>query len=364
MHSFDDALDGLLFEEAAGLAVFDGLEGATSAVGDDGGAAGLGLYWGDAEVFLCGEDEGFGVLHFVPERLKGLVAQHCDVGGRDGFCLFEVGAVADDDEVLVGHLVKGLDDEFDFFVGDEARGGQVVVLFVLAAGEGSDVDGRVDDVGLTAVDFLDAARDKATVRDEIVDAVGRARIPDAHVVQDELGDGTLEAVVEAGFAQVLVREIPGIADGAVHIGDVDLVRPGQDAFGDTVRARDDEVVVGDVELLDGNRHEGQITAVVLLGAGEFLDEARMGLFILDEIALTVGQEVDEREQVGIGEDVQDLLDDALGTSVDDEPVTDDSYFHESTSFPVVCLRNMPARRLDLTLCGSWYRGCLTPRACT
>ena len=183
-------------------------------------------------------------------------------------------------------------------------------------------------------------------------------------MQDKPGEGTLEAVVEAGFAQVLVREIPGIADGAVHIGDVDLVRPGQDAFGDTVRARDDEVVVGDVELLDGNRHEGQITAVVLLGAGEFLDEARIGLFILDEIALTVGQEVDEREQVGIGEDVQDLLDDALGTGVDDEPVTDDSYFHESTSFPVVCLRNMPARRLDLTLCGGWYRGCLTLRACT
>lgn len=74
------------------------------------------------------------------------------------------------------------------------------------------------------------------VRDEIINAVSRARIPDAHVVQDELGEGTLEAVVEAGFAQVLMREVPGIADGAVHIGDVDLVRPGQDAFGDAVRA--------------------------------------------------------------------------------------------------------------------------------
>lgn len=70
---------------------------------------------------------------------------------------------------------------------------------------------------------------------------------------------------------------------------------------------------------------------MLLGAGEFLDETRMGLFVLDEIALAVGQEVDEREQVGIREDVQDLFDDALGTGIDDEPVTDNSYFHSDTS---------------------------------
>lgn len=361
---FDDAFFRLLREEAAGLAVFDGFEGAAFAVGDDGCAAGLGLDGGDAEVFFSGEYEGLGVLHFVPEHLEGLVAHHRDVGAREGFGLLEVGAVADDDEVTLRHLVKGLDDEFDFLVGDEARGGQVVALLVLAAGEGCNVDGRVDDVGLAAVDFLDTARDEAAIRDEIVDAIGRARIPDAHVVQDELGEGTLEAVVEARFAQVLVREVPGIADGAVHIGDVDLVWPGQDAFGDAVRARDNEVVVGDVELLDGNRHEGQVAAVVFPRAGELLEEARMRLLVFDEAALSLGQEVDEGEDVGVREDVQNLLDDALGAGVDDEPVTDDSYFHESTSFPVVCLRNMPARRLDLTLCGGWYRGCLTPRACT
>ena len=52
---FDDAFFRLLREEAAGLAVFDGLEGAASAVGDDGCAAGLGFDWGDAEVFFGGE---------------------------------------------------------------------------------------------------------------------------------------------------------------------------------------------------------------------------------------------------------------------------------------------------------------------
>lgn len=152
-------------------------------------------------------------------------------------------------------------------------------------------------------------------------------------MQDKLGDDALEAVVKTGLAQVLVREVPGVADWAVHVGDVDLVWPRQDALGDAMRARDDEVVVGDVELLDGNRHEGQIAAVMLLCPWELLNEARMGLFVLDEAALVFGQEVDEREQVGIREDVENLLDDALGPGIDDEPVTDNGYFHLDTSPP-------------------------------
>lgn len=196
------------------------------------------------------------MLHLILKDFKRLVAHHRDVGLGDGLGLLEVGAVADDDELPVGHLVEGFDDQLDFLVRHHARGGQVVVLLVLATSEGRDIDRRVDDIGFAAVDFLDAARDEAAVRDEIIDAVGRARIPDAHVVQDELGEGTLEAVVEARFAQVLVREVPGVAYRAVHVGDVDLVWARQDALGNAVGTRDDEVIVGDVELLDSNRHEG------------------------------------------------------------------------------------------------------------
>lgn len=330
MHGLDDALNGLLFEEAAGLAVFDGLEGTAFAVSDDGGAAGLGLDWGNAKIFFGGKDEGLGVLHLFLEDFEGLVAHHGDVRLGDCFRLLEVGAVADDDELFVGHLVEGLDDQLDFLVWHHARGGQVVVLFVLATGEGIDIDRRIDDIGVAAVDFFDAARDETAIGDEVVDAVGRARIPDAHVVQDELGDSTFETMVEARLAQVLVREVPGIAYRAVHIGDMDLVWPRQNALGDAVGARDDEVVVGDVELLDGNRHEGQIAAVMLLCPWELLDEARMGRFVLDEAALVLGQEVDESEQVGIWEDVEDLLDDTLSTGVDDEPVADNGYFHSDS----------------------------------
>lgn len=330
-HGLDDALDGLLFEKTAGLAVFDSLQSAAFAVGDDGSAAGLGFDRGNAEIFLSGEYEGLRVLHLVLEDFKGLVPHHRNVGLSNGLGLLEVGTVADDDKLPIGHLVIGFDDQFDFLVGHHARGGQIVILLVLAAGEGIDIDWRVDDVGFATVDFLDAARDEAAVGDEVVNTVGRARIPDAHVVQDEFGDGPLETMIETGLAQVLVREIPSVTYRAVHVGDVNLVWARQDALGDAVGARDDEVVVGDVELLDGNRHEGQIAAVVLLGPGELLDKACMGLFVLDKAALVLGQEVDEGKQIGIWEDVEDLLDDTLSSSVNNKPVADNGYFHSDIS---------------------------------
>lgn len=120
MHGLDDALDSLLFEEAAGLAVFDGFEGATFAIGDNGGATGLGFDWGDAKVFFGSEDEGFGMLHLVLEDFEGLVAHHGDVRLGDVFRLLEVGTVADDDELFFRHLVEGFDDQLDFLVGHHA----------------------------------------------------------------------------------------------------------------------------------------------------------------------------------------------------------------------------------------------------
>lgn len=195
MYGLDDALDGLFFKKAAGLAVFAGLEGAAFAVGDDGGAAGLCFDWGDTEVFFSGEDKSFSMLHLVLEDFEWLVAHHGDIGLGDGLGLLEVGTVANDDELFVGHLVKGFDNQLDFLVGHHARGGQIVILLVLAAGKGIDINWRIDDVGFAAVDFLDAARDEAAIGDEVVDAIGRARIPDAHVVQNQLGDGPLETMI-------------------------------------------------------------------------------------------------------------------------------------------------------------------------
>ena len=91
LNGFDDALDGLFVEEAAGLAVFDGLEGAASAVGDDGCAAGLGFDWGDAEILFGGENEGFDVLHLILEDFERLVVHHHDIETRDRVNLLKSG---------------------------------------------------------------------------------------------------------------------------------------------------------------------------------------------------------------------------------------------------------------------------------
>lgn len=90
-NGFDDIFDSLSFEEAAGLAVFDGLEGAVSAVGDDGCAAGLGFDWGDAEILFGDENEGFDVLHLILENSERLVVHHHDIETRGRVNLLKSG---------------------------------------------------------------------------------------------------------------------------------------------------------------------------------------------------------------------------------------------------------------------------------
>lgn len=57
----------------------------------------------------------------------------------------------------------------------------------------------------------------------------------------------------------------------------------------------------------------------------------MSLFVLDEATLAFGQKVDEREQVGIRKDIENLLDNTLRSGVDDKPVAYNGYFHSDTS---------------------------------
>ena len=46
----------------------------------------------------------------------------------------------------------------------------------------------------------------------------------------------------------------------MHIADMELVGPGDDAFGDRMMAREDQILARKVQLLDGERHQGEIVA--------------------------------------------------------------------------------------------------------
>ncbi len=224
-----------------------------------------------------------------------MVAEEGDVGAGEAAEFGHFGAVADNDQAAVGHLGEGFDDQVDAFVGDQAGGGEVEILLVVADGEGVDVDRGVDDLGVTAVDLFYAAGDVGGVGDEFVDAVGGADVPLADIVQDEAGEGAFNALGQAGLAQIFVLHVPGVADGRVAVADMGLIRAGEDAFGDGVAAGDDEVVAGHVELLDGDGHEREVSAVFCAGAGEALDEGGFRALAKKFGAVLVGEEIADGE---------------------------------------------------------------------
>lgn len=344
LYCFTNALLRLRVKEASRHALDDAVTHAAFPVGDDGRAAGHGLDGCDAEVLLRGEDKSPGVLHAAAEDVIGLVAEDADVLRRAAHDGRMLRAVADDDELFPRHEAECLDDEVHSFIGDEAGGREVVVLLFRAEGEFLHIHGWMDNGGFPAVDLSDAPGDEARVRDVGIDAEGCPAIPDAQVVQQELRRPALEPVVEPGVPQVGKGHIPGIAHGRVHIGDMQLIRAGDDALRDTVRARDDEVVAPHVDLLDGQRHQRKIGAVMAPRSGQVLEECRMRLFPPQEASLRLRQEVHETVDIRLRIELQELFQYAFRACVCDEPVTYDCYliFHAflpTSYFPHIFLRS-------------------------
>jgi hypothetical protein len=148
------------------------------------------------------------------QHVEGLVAQQLDVGcmGCCGAGFFHLRAVADHHQALVRHRGKGFDDHRHAFVGHHARGGEVVILFVFLQGEAARVDGRVDHGGFAPIRLGDARADEVRVGDEVIHAGCGALIPHAYVVQDHARQFALHPSGQVGFTQVLVLQVPGVAD--------------------------------------------------------------------------------------------------------------------------------------------------------
>ena len=251
----------------------------------------MGFDGGDAKVFFGGKDEGFGALQVVQQHRGTLVAQQLDIGACSGLALGHVGAVANHDELLIGQVPEGLHHGHHFFVRDHARGGEVKLAFG-GAGRGGHkevgVNRGVDDDRVAAVGFVDAPGDVVRDGDELVDAVGGAHVPEPYFVQQPAGGPGFGATHQPCGLQVLVLQVPCVADGGVAHAQVQLVGRGEHAFGHGVRAGKDEVVAREVELLDGQGHEGQVAAVAGAGARQLLDEGGAGCFALQKAALALG----------------------------------------------------------------------------
>jgi hypothetical protein len=85
-----------------------------------------------------------------------------------------------------------------------------------------------------------------------------------------------------------------------------------------------QVVCTEVELLDQERHQGQVVAEGPAGQGQVLEDAG-----LDRAAAQPGptlsgrQEIDQADKIGLGPDPEQFLKDALGTGEMLLPFMDD-----------------------------------------
>ena len=201
------------------------------------------------------------------------------------------------------------------------RRSQIEVLLLLAQLERIDVDGREDHMRVAVIHLVDPSRDEIRVRDEMIHRIRRANVPVAHVVQHHARKQRLDAGSQVRLLQVLMLQVPCIADRRMHVADMDLVGARQDALCHGVATRNDQVVAGHVELFDRERHQRQIRAVALFRLRQFLDER--GRDVLAAHPRPLVHEIDDAEKIGFGKADDDLFEHLLRARISDEPVVHD-----------------------------------------
>ena len=169
-------------------------------------------------------------------------SQQFDVRRRFRAQAPHLGTAADDDEATLAPGGKGLDQQIDALVRLEARYGQVEVLLGFPHGEGVDIHRRIKDLCVAPIRLLDALRDVRRVGEEYVDPACTAHVPAPQALEHEARPPASQPAVEAGGAQVFVAQLPGVAHGSMHVAQVKLARPGDDAFRYRVAARDHDIV--------------------------------------------------------------------------------------------------------------------------
>ena len=186
------------------------------------------------------------------------------------------------------------------------------------------VDGRVDHVGGPAVGPPDAVRDEARDGHEVVDAGRGAPIPAPERGGDG-GHGRAHRPARAR-AEVLVVEIPDVAHRREAVAHVQRARGHGDRLGHRVARGQHEVVAAEIEAADGGGKQRQVPAVPGRRAGQPLDERGDDAAPLDDGG-DGARHVDQREEVGLGEQLAEHLETALAAAHSREPVVDQRHSH-------------------------------------
>ena len=158
--------------------------------------------------------------------------------------------------------------------------------------------------------MVDPLRARVVPKPDAVQEVARERAPEA------LGDG--------GFAQILLLQIPGVTHRRVAIADVQLPRCGENTLGHGVRIADDQIILREVQLLDGERHDRQQALVDMFDEGNFLQDGGLDRLALQAGAVALRHAVDQAEDIGFGKHRQHDFEDFLGAGIGVQPLMDQS----------------------------------------
>jgi hypothetical protein len=110
-----------------------------------------------------------------------------------------------------------------------------------------------------------------------------------------------------------------------------LVGTDQHALRNSMRTGDDQIIRREIELFDRKRHQRQIRTIATARKRQPLDEGRGDRLAADGRAIF--HEVDNAEQVCIGEALDDLLKHFFGAAGRDQPVMHDRHFHDLATSP-------------------------------
>src|ERR1700730_3697472 len=128
----------------------------------------------------------------------------------------------------------------------------------------------------------------------------------------------------------------------MDITDVQLTGTGNYTLGNRMARRNHEVISRQIELLDRKRHEGQVGAVGLPCARQPLDKRCDGMLTHQRAAMFVREKIHYAEEIGLGPDLEDLLEHALGTCIRGQPFVHDCNLAELAD----CAQSGWAHRCD------------------
>ena len=112
----------------------------------------------------------------------------------------------------------------------------------------------------------------------------------------------------------------------MDIGDVPLAGAGDGAFGHGMAGAEHHIIALQVELLDRDGHQLEVVAEALFRQGQALDKAGARGAAMQEMALRLGQEIAEHEEIRRGEGEQHLFQHAFAAGIAVEPFMDDGDF--------------------------------------